>query len=100
MTKIEDDRMTLRLKYWFKRAISLLNREPQNIKELVNYMKDMEAHQVISADTLSMMEKIANLSETKVADVMVPAHEMVTINDDASFDMALSITHESGHSRF
>ena len=88
------------LKYWFKRAVSLLNREPQNIKELVGLLKDMETHQVISTDTVRMMEKIALLSETKVANVMIPEHRMVTISDDANFDTVLAIIIESGHSRF
>jgi len=95
-----DDNSQTRLKYWFKRAISLINREPQNLKELLTLIKDMEAHHVIQPDILLMMEKIALLSETKVADVMVPGHKMVTINDDATFDAAIAIIIESGHSRF
>src|SRR5579871_4521817 len=90
----------LGLKYWFKRAVSLLNREPQTIKELLALLQDMEAHHVIKSETLIMMERIATLSETKVADVMVPRDEMVTINDDAHFDTVLAIINESGHSRF
>lgn len=95
-----DDSEKQQFKYWFKRALSLLNREPQNIKELVHLLKDMETHHVISTETVNMMEKIALLSETKVANVMVPEHRMVTISDDANFDTALAIIIESGHSRF
>lgn len=97
-----NDSMTppLGLKYWFKRAVSLLNREPQTTSELLTLLKDMEAHHVIKSETLIMMERIALLSETKVADVMVPRDDMVTINDDAHFESVLAIINESGHSRF
>lgn len=90
----------LRLKYWFKRALSLLNREPQNINELVSIMKDMEEDDVIKPDILRMMERIAKLTDTKVADVMVARSEMVTISNEASFDLVISIVNDSGHSRF
>lgn len=90
----------IRLRYWFKRAISMLNREPQTINELVAIMKDMEADHLLKPDILIMMERIATLTDTIVADVMVARHEMVTLNDDATFDTVLSIINESGHSRF
>jgi magnesium and cobalt transporter len=90
----------LRLKYWFKRALSLLNREPQNINELITIMKEMEGEHILKPDILIMMERIATLTDTKVSDVMVPRHDMITINDDANFDTALSIIIESSHSRY
>ena len=100
MTNNDDDSAKSRLKYWFRRALSLLNRDPQNIKELISILKDMRTDHLVKPDILIMMERIATLAEMKVADVMVPYHEMTTINDDVHFDAVLATIIESGHSRF
>lgn len=101
MTHNDDEEAPkLKVKFWFKKAMSLLNREPQNIKELITIMKDMEEDEIIKPDILAMMERIAHLTETKVSDVMIQHQDMVTINDDANFDAIIAIINESGHSRF
>lgn len=100
MSNYDEGPPKLRLKYWFKRALSLLNREPQNINELIDVMKDMQGHDIIKADILNMMQRIAILSETKVADVMLERSKMITITADANFETVLSIVTEAEHSRY
>ncbi len=52
------------------------------------------------ADMLQKMERLAQVGEMQVRDVMIPRSQMVVVSHEMSLDDLLGIAIESGHSRF
>lgn len=52
------------------------------------------------ADMLLKMERLAQVGEMRVKDVMIPRSQMVVVSHEMSLDDLLGIAIESGHSRF
>lgn len=85
---------------WFKRLASKLSGEPQDRDDLMDVLRDAEEHEILSADNLSMIESVLQVSEMQVREVMIPKTQMVVIDSDCSFENILPLVIESGHSRF
>jgi magnesium and cobalt transporter len=85
---------------WVERLTALVAREPQDREQLMNILRDAEDRDVLSADMLGMMERILQVSEMRVREVMVPKAQMVSVPKNGKLSEILAIVIESGHSRF
>src|SRR3990167_8736541 len=85
---------------WLERLTALLVREPKNREQLTEILRDAEERNILSADILSMIERILLVSDMQVREVMVPKAQMVVVRKDSKLEKILPIVKESGHSRF
>ncbi len=73
-----------------------VNDKPQ----LVKLLRDAQLRDVISSETLSMIEGVMEVTDAQVREVMVPRSQMTVIERHESIDNILSCIIESTHSRF
>lgn len=85
---------------WFGRITQAITGEPRNREELLDELHTAQVNGLLTADTLAMIEGALNVSDLRVADVMVPRAQVVTLAADASCADILAQVLESGHSRF
>lgn len=85
---------------WLERLTALLAHEPQNREQLMQILRDAEERDVLSSEMLGMIERILQVSEMQVREVMVPKTQMVVIRKDSKLEKILPLVIESGHSRF
>jgi len=96
----DDEKNPAKSRSWFERLSAMIAREPQNQEQLMEILRDAEDRNVLSSEMLGMIERILQVSEMQVREVMVPKAKMVMVEKDTGFDELLSIVIESGHSRF
>jgi magnesium and cobalt transporter len=85
---------------WLERFTNLLQRDPKDKAQLTEILRDAEERHLLSAEMLSMIESVLQVSEMQVREVMVPKSQMVEIEKDSTLDVILPLVIESGHSRF
>ena len=87
-------------KGWLDRILNAFASEPQNQKQLLDLLKNLQSHQLIGADELYMIEGVLQVSDMQVRDIMIPRGQMTVLeHEDSLADIIEKIT-ESGHSRF
>lgn len=89
-----------RNKNWLDKLSNLLGLEPKTPDQLMEILRDAEERKIISSDMLGMIERILQVSEMQVRDVMVPKAQMVSVQINHDLEKLLPIVIESGHSRF
>lgn len=67
---------------------------------LVDLLRDAQQRDVISSETLSMIEGVMEVTDMQVREVMVPRSQMTVIERTANASDILSCILESAHSRF
>ena len=82
---------------WLKNA---LTREPQDLQELIEILRNSEARNLLDPDVLIMVEGALHVSTMQVRDIMVPKIQMVVINNETKPEDIINTVLESGHSRF
>jgi len=82
---------------WLKKA---LTRDPQDLQELIEILRNSEARNLLDPDVLIMVESALHVSTMQVRDIMVPRIQMVVINNEAQPKDIINTVLESGHSRF
>jgi len=87
-------------KGWLERVRGAFASEPQNQKQLLDLLKNLQAHELIGADELFMIEGVLQVSDMQVRDIMIPRGQMVVLEHSISFTEIIEIITESGHSRF
>lgn len=87
-------------KGWLERIVKLFASEPQNQKQLVDLLKNLQAHELIGADELFMIEGVLQVSDMQVRDIMIPRGQMIVLEHSNSLTDIIEIITESGHSRF
>jgi magnesium and cobalt transporter len=85
---------------WLERIFSTFAGEPQNQKQLVDLLKNLQSHELIGADELFMIEGVLQVSDMQVRDIMIPRGQMVVLEHSSSIVEIIEIITESGHSRF
>ena len=68
--------------------------------QLVKLLRDAQLRDVISSETLSMIEGVMEVTDTQVREVMVPRSQMTVIERHDKIDKILSCIIDSTHSRF
>ncbi len=89
-----------RSRSWIEKLTHLLDREPKNRDELMDVLRAAQTHDILSAEMLGMIERILQVSEMQVREVMVPKAQMVAVKKSNTLEEILPIVIESGHSRF
>lgn len=87
-------------KSWLKRLTALLGHEPENTEQLISILREAGTRQVLSSEMIGMMERILQVSEMQVREVMIPKAQMVIVRKNNKLEDLLPIVSESGHSRF
>ena len=85
---------------WLERILSAFTSEPQNQKQLVDLLKNLQLHELIGADELFMIEGVLQVSDMQVRDIMIPRGQMTVLEHSSSFAEIIQVITESGHSRF
>jgi magnesium and cobalt transporter len=83
-----------------ERLSSLLLREPEDREQLVELLHSAFERKILDADALSMIEGVMQVSETRVADVMIPRSQMDMIDVEESPEAFIPFVIETAHSRF
>ncbi len=100
MTEHNDDEEIHKSRTWLERLTAFIAREPQNREQLMELLRDAEERDVVSAEMLGMIERILQVSEMQVREVMVPKAQMVLLEKNTPLEILLPVAMESGHSRF
>ncbi len=85
---------------WLERISNAFTSEPQNQKQLLDLLKNLQAHQLLEADELTMIEGVLHVDDMQVRDIMIPRGQMVVLEHSIAFNEIIEIITESGHSRF
>ncbi len=67
---------------------------------LIEVIRRAQRHNIISSETLSMIEGVLEVTDMQVREVMVPRSQMTVIDRDANANDILACIIESAHSRF
>src|SRR3990167_9468905 len=97
---IDDKDKTIKSRSWLERLIALLAREPKTREQLMEVLRDAEDRDILSSEMLGMIERILQVSEMQVREVMVPKAQMAVIQKNKPLSEILPLVIESGHSRF
>ncbi|MCP3687334.1 MAG: CBS domain-containing protein [Gammaproteobacteria bacterium] len=87
-------------KGWLERLFNALSGKPQNQKQLLDLLKNLQARQLIGADELYMIEGVLQVSDMQVRDIMIPRGQMTVLEHEDSLTEIIEKITESGHSRF
>lgn len=87
-------------KGWLDRIFNIFTGEPQNQKQLLDLLKNLQSHQLFGADELTMIEGVLQVADMQVRDIMIPRGQMVVLDHEDSFPEILEKITECGHSRF
>jgi magnesium and cobalt transporter len=87
-------------KGWLDRIYSAFTGEPQNQKQLLELLKNLQTADLLDADELTMIEGVLQVDDLQVRDIMIPRGQMVVLDHEDSFAKIIGKITESGHSRF
>ena len=87
-------------KGWLDRIYSVFTGEPQNQKQLLELLKNLQAAELFGADELTMIEGVLQVADMQVRDIMIPRGQMVVLDREDSIEEIIEKITESGHSRF
>ncbi len=94
------DKTTPHTTSWLEWLGDFLAREPKNREQLLTVLRDAAERDILSKDVLGMIERVLQVSDHQVRDVMVPRAQMIGIDKSATLATILPTVIESGHSRF
>ena len=83
-----------------ERVRDVFSGEPQNQKQLLGLLKNLQVRQLIGAEELFMIEGVLQVSDMQVRDIMIPRGQMIVLDHEDSFADIIEKITESGHSRF
>jgi magnesium and cobalt transporter len=87
-------------KGWLDRIYSIFTGEPQNQKQLLDLLKNLQKRELLGADEYTMIEGVLQVDDMQVRDIMIPRGQMIVLDhEDTLPDIIEKIT-ASGHSRF
>jgi len=87
-------------KGWLDRIFNVFIGEPQNEKQLLELLKNLQAHELFGADELAMIEGVLHVDDMQVRDIMIPRGQMVVLDHEDSFPDIIEKITNCGHSRF
>jgi magnesium and cobalt transporter len=87
-------------KGWLDRIFNVFTGEPQNQKQLLELLKNLQAHELLGADELTMIEGVLQVDDLQVRDIMIPRGQMVVLDHEDSFPDIIEKITSCGHSRF
>jgi len=87
-------------KGWLDRIYNVFAGEPQNQKQLLDLLKNLQEHQLLGADELAMIEGVLQVDDMQVRDIMIPHGQMIVLEHEDSLPEIIEKITASGHSRF
>ena len=87
-------------KGWLDRIYGVFTGEPQNQKQLLELLKNLQSADLIGADELNMIEGVLQVDDMQVRDIMIPRGQMVVLDREDSFEDIIAKITACGHSRF
>lgn len=87
-------------KSWIERLGQALLREPQDLNQLLQMLRDANQKQLIDDDMLSMLEGVIRFSALSARDIMIPRAQMVVVKDKATREEVFQLVAKHGHSRY
>ena len=87
-------------KSWLEKIGHVLVGEISSTEQIMEILQDAQARQVISTESLSMIEGVLDVSEMQVREIMIPRSQMIVLKLDDSLDNTLKTIITSAHSRF
>ena len=82
------------------RLLSRILRRTDDKNDLIEQLHEAQAHSVIDADAVSMMEGVMQVADLQVRDLMIPRSQMDVIDiNDSLEDIVKEVLH-TAHSRF
>jgi magnesium and cobalt transporter len=85
---------------WLDRIYNIFTGEPQNQKQLLDLLKNLQSHELLGDDELNMIEGVLQVDDMQVRDIMIPRGQMVVLDHEDSFPEIIQKITDSGHSRF
>ena len=85
---------------WLDRVLNVFTGQPQNQKQLLELLKNLQSHELLGADEFTMIEGVLQVADLQVRDIMIPRGQMVVIDHEDSLPDIIDKISESGHSRF
>ena len=85
---------------WLDKIVNIFTGEPQNQKQLLELLKNLQSHELLGADELTMIEGVLQVADLQVRDIMIPRGQMVVLDQEDSLPEIIEKITESGHSRF
>ncbi len=83
-----------------ERVRDVFSGEPQDQKQLLALLKNLQVRQLIGAEELFMIEGVLQVSDMQVRDIMIPRGQMIVLDHEDPFADIIEKITESGHSRF
>ncbi len=74
--------------------------EPRDVDQLKTVLRDAADRDIVSDDTMTMLDGVFDVAVMRVRDIMIPRAQMVVVEMDEDLDNVLPTIIESGHSRF
>lgn len=78
----------------------LVSHQPQSSQELVEVMQDAQQRGLLDQEELDTIQRVLQVSELRVRDIMIPRSKMVVVEKDNPPEEFLPILVDSAHSRF
>jgi len=85
---------------WLERVKRALSKKPQNKTQLITLLQDAQQRELLSTETLGMIDGALKVSEQHVRDIMIPRSHMIVLELHDPPDQLVKTIVESGHSRF
>ena len=85
---------------WSQKLAYLITRLPKTRDQLFGLMREARAAELVDDDTLQMMERVVEVSDLQVEQVMVSRGQMITVDVNQNLSELLPVITESAHSRF
>ncbi len=85
---------------WLDRIYNIFTGEPQNQKQLLDLLKNLQEHQLLGDDELNMIEGVLQVDDMQVRDIMIPRGQMVVLDHEDPLPEIIQKITDSGHSRF
>jgi magnesium and cobalt transporter len=85
---------------WLRRITKSMGREPRDLAELIEALREASNRGLFDGDALVMLEGVLAVADMQVRDIMVPRSQMVFVERDEPADKLVARVVESGHSRF
>ena len=86
-----------RVSNWLRKSVG---HQPQSARDLVDVMQGAQQRGLLDQEELDIIQRVLQVSEVRVRDVMIPRSQMVVVEKDSAPEAFLPILTNSAHSRF
>lgn len=84
----------------FSKILNKFQTQPKNKEQLMQILNKAASANVLDLETLSMIERLLSVKDTRVKDIMIPRPQVILIDQNDDFNHIIEIIKKSGHSRF